>query len=193
MDIKSYALWVLLISMTLPAPISAQIYKYRDNKGHLIFTDDLSKVPPDKRDDVLKYKEIEPPPVQEPDKTQPAADTRQEVSEEVIPQEEPKPQEPSADKSQRIKLEEQRVKLQEEYDSLLEKKKQLEQEDAEAMKRYRIKEKKARYRIQHKKLTREIEDLDKIIADQEKKLQSVNAQIEALTKSENREKQGSGT
>jgi len=175
MNIKLFAIWLLLISFSLTAPLFAQIYKYRDTRGHIVFTDDLSKVPPDKRSDVQKYQEILPGPNDAaqtpaeliPDETHP-------ISEKDSP-----PEKPGVDETERKKIGEQRQQLEDEYLRLLEQKKNLEQEEAAAAKRYRVMEDKARYRIKRNRLNREIDDLNKIIAGYEKTIQTLDAKPES--------------
>ena len=47
---------LVLVAMAMPS--AAEIYKYVDSNGVTIYTDNLSEVPADHRDDVQSYKEI---------------------------------------------------------------------------------------------------------------------------------------
>ena len=49
---------MLLILLVLPMLASAEIYKYRDQNGVLRFTDNLTEVPVDQRENIDQYQEI---------------------------------------------------------------------------------------------------------------------------------------
>ena len=49
---------MLLVLMILPALVSAEIYKYRDQNGVLRFTDNLAEVPVAQRENIEQYQEI---------------------------------------------------------------------------------------------------------------------------------------
>ena len=49
---------LFLALLVLPMLASAEIYKYRDQNGVLRFTDNLTEVPIDQRENIQQYKEI---------------------------------------------------------------------------------------------------------------------------------------
>ena len=49
-----------LIVVFFPYTASAEFYKYKDKNGHLIFTDDVSRVPVNQRDEVTIFHSIQP-------------------------------------------------------------------------------------------------------------------------------------
>ncbi len=49
---------IVLAVCVLAVPASAEIYQYRDARGHLHFTDDIAHVPESRRAKVKKYKEL---------------------------------------------------------------------------------------------------------------------------------------
>jgi hypothetical protein len=49
-----------LIVVFSPYTASAEFYKYKDKNGHLIFTDDVSRVPVNQRDEVTIFNSIQP-------------------------------------------------------------------------------------------------------------------------------------
>ena len=50
-------LCVLPLLILLKAHAHAEFYKYSDQEGRLHFVDDLSKIPPEYRDNITVYKE----------------------------------------------------------------------------------------------------------------------------------------
>jgi chromosome segregation ATPase len=55
---------LFFLAMTLPA--SAEFYRFTDRHGNVIYTDDLSKVPPEQREQVKAYQESKYRPPKEP-------------------------------------------------------------------------------------------------------------------------------
>jgi len=53
---------ILLVLLVLPMLVSAEIYKYRDQNGVLRFTDNLTEVPIDQRENIQQYREIKTAP-----------------------------------------------------------------------------------------------------------------------------------
>ena len=52
---RAFSLGLTLFMLTAPAPALAQYYKYVDEKGTLVFTDDLTRVPENKREKVQSF------------------------------------------------------------------------------------------------------------------------------------------
>jgi hypothetical protein len=52
---------VLLVSLVLAPPASAQFYKYWDKQGNIRFTDDINQVPENQRTKVRSYAEVQSP------------------------------------------------------------------------------------------------------------------------------------
>lgn len=55
-----FPLTAVLLLILAVGPASAQFYKYKDADGNILFTDDLSQVPPDQRESVPGYRESTP-------------------------------------------------------------------------------------------------------------------------------------
>ena len=49
---------MFLVFLIFPVAVSAEIYKYRDQNGVLRFTDNLTEVPIDQRENIQQYQEI---------------------------------------------------------------------------------------------------------------------------------------
>lgn len=47
--IRAFSLGLMLFFLTVPLPGSAEFYKYVDEKGTMVFTDDITKIPENKR------------------------------------------------------------------------------------------------------------------------------------------------
>jgi predicted RNase H-like nuclease (RuvC/YqgF family) len=58
----NYIAGVLIFFFSL-GPVSAEFYRYVDEHGNVLFTDDLSKVPPEQRGTVQSYEATESPPL----------------------------------------------------------------------------------------------------------------------------------
>jgi hypothetical protein len=107
---------VLCLSMTIPA--SAEFYKYYDPDGNLRFTDDINQVPPDQRQSVKTYSEVESESEEQasPGATPPAA-LQDETAADEVETSEGQP----FDYEQRIKeLDATKLELANEYKALME-------------------------------------------------------------------------
>jgi predicted RNase H-like nuclease (RuvC/YqgF family) len=116
----------LMVILSLAIPAWAEFYRYVDPHGNVVYTDDLSKVPPDQRDKVQPYVESQspPPPVVEkkadaPAKT-PAAD--------------------GALEKERQQLKSQEKDLNQEYENLMKMRSQLNKDKAKAVTKAQIKD-----------------------------------------------------
>ena len=116
----------LFIGITGPA--SAEFYRYVDKHGNVLYTDDLSKVPADQREQARAYDESFGKPAK--------------------PQASPAPQAPAAPnpaaaqalEAERKQLEEQEQTLNREYDDLMKQRAALDEEKANAVTPAQIKE-----------------------------------------------------
>jgi len=62
-----------LMMLMLTAAASAECYKYRDEDGHLHFTDDMSNVPVEKLPEVESFESVDKEPVRPPRRSDAAA------------------------------------------------------------------------------------------------------------------------
>ena len=156
-------------------PARGQIYKYTDDRGHTVFTNDLSQVPPDKRSEALEYEEVKTP----VDKDAGSTETElNQVLEEFYQEEtEAETPEPEID---RETLKAERLKLEDEYQNLLEEKQALERDKALALKRYNTKKDKSRYRTLYNKLSRQIRGLEPEITDYRNRLRKIDATLGSI-------------
>ena len=50
---------LVLITMLFAVTASAEYYRYRDQNGNIVYTDDITRVPRDQQAALQKYREIE--------------------------------------------------------------------------------------------------------------------------------------
>ena len=56
---RAWSIGLLTIALFIHSPSEAEFYRYTDSHGNVIFTDDLSKIPVEKRDQAKAYEEPE--------------------------------------------------------------------------------------------------------------------------------------
>jgi predicted RNase H-like nuclease (RuvC/YqgF family) len=126
MKIGSF-LFVPLIFLVFTLPASAEFYRYVDEHGNVMFTDDLSKVPADQRDKVKPYEETQSAPAPKEAKSDSGPDTKTPAADNPIEQE-------------RTRLQEQEKSLNAEYENLMSTRTQLNEEKQKAVTSAQIKE-----------------------------------------------------
>ena len=129
---KTTIVAILAMFVLTPIEAKADFYKYIDENGNVIFTDNLSKIPKNERNEVEKY--YEPPPIS-PSKES-AVDNAQELDSKDNPKISATDE---AMKAKREELEKRRTQLEQEYEVLMKEKAALEQQKAEAKGRDEIK------------------------------------------------------
>jgi predicted RNase H-like nuclease (RuvC/YqgF family) len=126
MKIGSFLL-VPLIFLAFAQPASAEFYRYLDEHGNVMFTDDLSKVPADQRDKVKPYEETQSTPAPKEVKNDAGPATKAPPADNPIEQE-------------RARLQEQETSLNAEYENLMSTRTQLNEEKQKAVTNAQIKE-----------------------------------------------------
>lgn len=114
----------LLFLVATALPVSAEFYRYKDEHGNVIYTDDLNKVPLDQREQVKSYEEsvYRPPIVEKKDEAQGKAE------------------EPGAEDKEYDRLRQQEEALNRERDALTKERDRLNQEKEKAVTPQQIKE-----------------------------------------------------
>ena len=151
---------ILIFFSLFAGSASAEFYRYVDGHGNVLYTDDLSKVPPDQRKGIQSYEAFEPKP-------------------EPVIKEEKAVQETNneKDKQARQKLLEQQASLNKEYDQLMVERSKLNDEKDKAVTTAQIKEYNKRivdfnariqaYEEKRDALTREVKAFNDRSGDQE--------------------------
>ncbi|NNF99584.1 MAG: DUF4124 domain-containing protein [Desulfobacteraceae bacterium] len=107
----------------LSIPAEAEFYKYVDEEGNILYTDDLSKVPLDQREGLKEYTEVRSTP------QLPTAETNQTEA----------PADPIKNlEKRRQELDQKKNQLDKDYQALMEDRKQLELEKEEAVTKEQI-------------------------------------------------------
>lgn len=127
MRCMNYIAGILIIFCSL-GPVSADFYRYVDEHGNVLFTDDLSKVPPELRGTVQSYEAAEsaPLPTLKKDKDK---DTEDQVDKTITDTD-----------MQRQKLLDQQNVLNKEYEDLMAERSRLDAEKVKAVTQAEIKE-----------------------------------------------------
>jgi predicted RNase H-like nuclease (RuvC/YqgF family) len=125
MRYKEWMAGILLFFFLSPA--SADFYRYVDEHGNVLFTDDLSKVPPEQRTAVQSYEASEPPALPE------VKEVKQEKKETAG-------ETTTKNDKQHQKLFDQQSSLNKEYDDLMAERSKLDAEKGKAVTQDQIKE-----------------------------------------------------
>lgn len=126
MKIGSF-LFVPLIFLAFTLSASAEFYRYVDEHGNVVFTDDLSKVPADQRDKVKPYEETVSKPAPKEVKSEVDPDTKASAAD-------------NSSEQERTRLQEQEKSLNAEYENLMATRTQLNEEKQKAVTNAQIKE-----------------------------------------------------
>lgn len=129
---KTTLLAILAMLVLTPIKAKADFYKYIDENGNTIFTDDLSKVPENQRDKVKKYQE----PPQLPQSKKSVIKKTQKLNPENSQNISATSDEMNTKKEE---LEKRQTQLEKEYEALMEEKVALEHQKAESKGRNEIK------------------------------------------------------
>jgi hypothetical protein len=120
--------WIITIGLlslvALAQPVPAEFYRYKDRHGNVIYTDDLSNVPPDQREKVRSYNES----VYRPPKAPKKAEAQKKTGE------------PGAEDKEYDRLRRQEEALNSERDALTKERDRLNQEKQNAVTPQQIKE-----------------------------------------------------
>lgn len=120
---KSVVIGCFLV-LTFSIPATAEFYRYTDEHGNTIYTDDLNKVPPDQRDAVAAYETqiSKPQPQQEEVKKSPSITTEDD------------------NEKMRLKLDQRQKTLTQEYDALAAERDELNRAQKAAVTKLQIKD-----------------------------------------------------
>ena len=128
---KTTLLAVLAMFVLTPIEAKADFYKYIDENGNIIFTDNLSKIPKNQRNKVEKYHE--PPPISR------SKESVVDKAQKLDSKDSSKISADEAMEAKREELEKRRTQLGQEYEVLMNEKAALERQKAEAKGRDEIK------------------------------------------------------
>ena len=113
---------LLLMAVMMVSPLHAEFYRYTDAHGNVIFTDDLSKIPADQRDQAKLY-EASKPDASAPSKTDQTSSSIQDSPTESL----------EADRKEGERLQSLKTALDQEYNALAEERSKLLEEQKQAV------------------------------------------------------------
>ena len=115
-------IFIMFFSVTFVLPATAEFYRYKDKHGNVIYTDDLNKIPPEQRNQILPYEESE---------SATPADTEKPAAEEKTSDQ----NQASSDmnEKERLQLKQEEEILNKEYDALMDEREKLDAEKGKAV------------------------------------------------------------
>jgi chromosome segregation ATPase len=168
MKIKQF-IWILLALLISVIPASAEFYRFVDENGNTVYTDDINKVPVEQRENVQSYEEALSDPAEATDEKHSLPETVNNNA--ATADENPK---------ERERLQAQEKELSREYQDLMTQRARLDEEKSQAISGDQISE-----------YNQKIAEFNARIQSYEKKRSALESEINAFNQGlENRQKEG---